>query len=194
MIKRRHPPLEEVWKSLDAALLDLRQIEEALIGKPRPKTPEEDEQSIGVLLHDLQGVRQRLQKTMQTIASYQRGSPRQERRGSLFRKFPHITIPTNRTGVSADEMQVAAALAKERMRMAAELHNEAAEIVGQTLERSHRREQEAARNNPEISPFLSAYFDASRRTLLQNTADVLHTSFLDLQPPDDEEKPSHGPA
>jgi hypothetical protein len=199
MLNRRHPPLDETRKHLKAALRDLQRFEETLGATFPPTTPEEDERPIGVLLNDLQGVRRRLQQAMETIAASQQSPSRSERREALIRKLPRIGIRAQRQEaspdvVSAQEMEAAAALARERMRLAAELHDEAAKIVGETLERSTRREQEAARSNPEIGPFLSAYFDASRRSLLQSTSELLDTSLFDPQRANGEEKPNHGPA
>src|SRR5262249_41199706 len=78
--------------------------------------------------------------------------------------------------LSAEEIQVAAELAREQALMRADLARQAVETVGGTLERMREREQETARNNPELQPYLASLFEQSRQTLLRDTGDLLTSS------------------
>ena len=68
---------------------------------------------------------------------------------------------------------ITAALAADHVALKAQLHEEAARTVCSALERMLQREQETARSTPELEPYLTAYFEVSRRSLLQHTLAIL---------------------
>ncbi len=199
MIGSRRLPLIALRQELENAYSRVSDLGAVLSQSPPPATEDEYRRQSAKHLDQLSDIRQSLQRAITLIAEYQAKtrSPSQ-RRAAFLRRFSRLRIkrrPRHNGPVvlTPEQMQVSAAVAKEQMRMNAELHEQAVQIVGSTLERINRREREVVQTNPEIAPYLRAYNDLTNHVLLQNTSDLLRKSWLDPFEPE-EKGVEHGPA
>ena len=93
-----------------------------------------------------------------------------------IRRLSRIRVRPRRKATrlpSPDEALVGAALTADQVALEARLHEEAAQTVCAALERMQQRERATSGGNPELEPYLAAYFDASRRMLIEHIAAVL---------------------
>lgn len=112
----------------------------------------------------------------------------------MIRRISRIRVRPRRKGrpsPAPEEELVGAVLTAEQVALKAQLHEQAAQTVCATLERMQRRAHEAARTNPDLGPYLSAYFEASRRSLLEHTLAILDD--YPAQQPAPHEQPIHRP-
>ncbi len=65
------------------------------------------------------------------------------------------------------------AAAKERLRLAAELHQEAVMTVSTALDQMDRLHRSAAVHNPSLAPDLAAYFTSARGSMLGAASSIL---------------------
>jgi hypothetical protein len=82
------------------------------------------------------------------------------------RRIEHPTLP-------AAQEPIAVVLTADQIELKAQLHEQAAQHDTRTLSRMQERTQQAARNTPELAPFLTAYFEAAGHSLLTNTLAML---------------------
>lgn len=78
-----------------------------------------------------------------------------------------------RQPVCPDQEPITTVLTADEIELNARLHEQAAQSVTTTLTRMQERTQLAAQANPELAPFLTAYFEAAGTSLLQNTLALL---------------------
>lgn len=215
MCKPRYRPLQPAIRQLQDSLVHLTELLAAVTGAGPPPV----NQDYGISserLAQLQGVRQALQEAITRIDHQQSGRRGvATRRWHCSRRLPRVRIRPRRFRMppkvlSPEELQVAAELASQRAQMRADLERQAVETVGATLERMRERGQETARSNPELQPYLAAFFEASRQTLLHTAGDLLMPTHsvdpmdvVQLSPkrrldsvsdPDVPKEPEHGPA
>ncbi len=101
----------------------------------------------------------------------------------MIRRFSRVRVRPRRKGrpIALESEGLPTVLTADQIALNAFLHEQAAQTVCATLARMHLREQDAARRTPDLEPYLTAYFDASRHSLLQHTVAILD-DHLTAQP------------
>jgi hypothetical protein len=128
-----------------------------------------------------------MQQTLQDAITCIDDQPSSQREAAARRwRFPRrlLRAPIRRRRfrvradvLSAEEVRLGDELMRHQARIRADLERQAVEVVGTTLDRMRAREQETARRNPELRPYLTAFFEQSRQTLLRATGDVLVPTY-----------------
>lgn len=111
----------------------------------------------------------------------------------VMRRVSRIRVRPRRKGnpsATPARQDLATVLTADQIQLNAQLHDYAAQTVSTALERMQQRSQQATRSNPELAPFLTAYFEAAGASLMQNTLALLDDQSV-LQPMP---QPRHTPA